>query len=145
MRRALLCVAALIVGFGLLAGWVSKAHTEDKTAKPAATAAPYVHTVIFRLKKDAPANEAEALIRDAHEMLRPIPSVRELRIGRPAEKSTPDRSRKDYDVGLLVLFDDFDGLKTYLEHPQHLKYVEKHLKYVEVEKLQVFDFINQQR
>jgi hypothetical protein len=103
----------------------------------------YVHTVIFYLKKDAPEGESEALIQDAHELLTKIPSVRFLSIGRPAKQSTPKFSVKDYQVGLLVLFDSFDGLKTYLDHPLHLKYVERHAKYLE--KIPVYDFINQKK
>ena len=68
--------------------------------------------------------------------------MRELRVGRPAEKSTPNLAKKDFEVGLLVLFDDFDGLQTYLEHPLHLKYVDKHLNHVDV---QVYDFVNQKK
>src|SRR5262245_52971037 len=115
MRRTLLCLAAL-AGAGLLAVWAGQGRTADK----AAAAPPYVHAVIFHLKKDAPANEAEALIADAQEMLRAIPSVRDLRVGRPAEKSSEKFVKKDYDVGLLLLFDDYEGLKTYLDHPLHL-------------------------
>jgi hypothetical protein len=32
-----------------------------------------------------------------------------------------------------------------VEHPLHLKYVEKHLKHLDTEKLQVFDFVNQKK
>jgi hypothetical protein len=140
MHRTLLCLAGL-AGAGLLALWSGQARTADK----AAAGAPYVHAVFFHLKKDAPANEAEALIVDAHEMLRAIPTVRDLRAGRPAEKSSEKFVKKDYDVGLVILFDDYDGLKTYVEHPLHLKYVEKHLKHLDTEKLQVFDFVNQKK
>lgn len=62
-----------------------------------------------------------------------------IRIGHPAEKATPDVAVKDYQVGLLVLFDDYEGLKTYLDHPQHVKYVDKHLKHVD--KVLVYDFV----
>jgi hypothetical protein len=143
MHRTLLCLAAL-AGVAFLAAWAGQARTADKAAGPAAVA-PYVHAVFFRLKKDAPANEAEALIADAQEMLRAIPSVRDLRAGRPAEKSSEKFVQKDYDVGLVLLFDDYEGLKIYLEHPLHLKYVEKHLKHLDTEKLRVFDFINQKK
>jgi hypothetical protein len=128
-------VCALALGGFLLGG---------SPADPAALSpAPFVHTVIFHLKKDAPEGAAQGLITDAHELLAKIPSVRALRIGRPAERATPDFAQKDYQVGLLVLFDDYEGLKTYLDHPLHQKYVEKHLKNVDAEKLLVYDFVNQ--
>src|SRR5262249_23217950 len=103
--------------------------------------APYIHAVIFYLKKDAPKDEAKALIADATELLAKIPTVRGVKAGLPAEKSTPKFAVTDYQVGLLVFFDNFDGLKTYLDHPLHVKYVEKHEKHID--KVVVYDFINQ--
>ena len=49
----------------------------------------------------------------------------------------------DFSVGLLVLFDDYDGLQTYLDHPLHTEYLEKHGKYWE--KVPVYDFVNQKK
>ena len=142
MTRKMLCVAAAVLGVGAVwTGLASWGRTADKAEK----AAPYVHTVIFHLKKDAPEAEADALIADAHEMLRLIPSVRDLRAGKPAEKATPDLAKKDYQVGLLVLFDDADGLEAYLKHPMHLKYVEKHGKHLDRDKLVVYDFVDSRK
>jgi hypothetical protein len=115
------------------------ARADEKAAAPTA---PYVHVVIFHLKKDAPAGTADALIADAFEILAKIPSVRGIQAGKPADKSTPNFSRKDYQVGLVVFFDNAEGLQTYLDHPLHLKYVEKHLKHVDEAKLTVYDFLN---
>jgi hypothetical protein len=141
MIRKLLLVAVLA------AAWTMAGHNSLEpnraTAKEDKKAALYVHTVIFYLNKDAPKDAASDMIADAHELLAKIPSVREVRAGRPAEKATPTFAKNDYQVGLLVLFDDADGLKTYLEHPLHLKYVEKHLKHVDEKKLLVYDFVNQ--
>ncbi len=107
--------------------------------------APFVHVVIFRLKKNAPEGEADALIADAHALLRKIPSVRALRAGKPARAGTPERERKDYDVGLVVFFENSEGLHAYLNHPLHLKYVDKHLKYVQVDRLPVYDFVDHRK
>jgi hypothetical protein len=111
---------------------------ERKTAprKPA----PFVHTVIFFLKKDAPANEADSVIGDTQKLLAKIPSVREIRAGRPAEKTSPV-AVKDYQVGLLVLFDDVDGLHAYSDHPLHKEFVANHEKHFE--KVAVYDFLAQ--
>jgi hypothetical protein len=106
--------------------------------KPSAS---YVHSVVFYLKKDAPKGAVEGLIADAHSLLAKIESVRGLKVGRPAERATPDVAVTDYQVGLLVLFDDYEGLKRYLDHPKHKEYVDRHLKYVE--KVLVYDFVNQ--
>ena len=45
----------------------------------------------------------------------------------------------------MVLFDDSTGLKAYSEHPLHLKYVEKHGKNIDMSKLLVYDFANQEK
>jgi Stress responsive A/B Barrel Domain len=120
---------------------VPVASAEEKP--DAKTKTPYVHIVIFTLKKDAPADAEANLIADCHEMLEKIPVVRELRVGRPAEKTDPKLVRKDYSVGLVILFDDFDAMNTYSKSDLHQKFVEKHLKNFDLEKLQVVDFINQ--
>jgi len=115
-------------------------HPASSADRPAAADQPnYVHTVIFYLKKDAPRGADKALIDDAFTLLARIPTVKGIRAGLPAEKATPDVAVKDYQVGLLVLFDDYEGLKTYLDHPDHVKFVEKHLKHVD--KVLVYDFV----
>jgi len=105
--------------------------------------APYVHAVIFYLKKDAPKDQARAMIADAHEILAKIPSVRMVKAGLPAQQATPKLAVTDYQVGLLIMVDNFDGLKAYLDHPMHLKYVEKHEKHID--KVLVYDFLNQSK
>jgi hypothetical protein len=144
MRHKRTALAALILaGAAYWMSLASSGRTADRTDKAAADKpAPFVHVVIFHLKKDAPEGEADALIADAHELLQSIPTVRGLKAGKPSEKSTSGRAKKNYDVGLMVLFDDAEGMETYLKHPQHLKYVEKHLKHVDEEKLTVYDFVD---
>jgi hypothetical protein len=140
MIAAVLAVAALALGRHA-AEWPQAAADEvKKEAKP-----PYVHTVIFHVKKDAPEGAAEGLIRDAHDLLTKIPTVRELRCGRPADKATPEIAKKDYTVGLVIFFNDYDGLKTYLDHPSHVQYVKRHLKNIDQDKLIVYDFMNQEK
>src|SRR5262245_6299844 len=117
-----LCLAAVLALAWAVAG-DRPARTVHAADKPAAgKSAPYVHCVIFHLKKDAPENAAEGLITDAQELLAKIPSVREVKAGRPADKGTPDLAKKDFQVGLLVLVEDFDALKAYLDHPLHQEY-----------------------
>jgi hypothetical protein len=103
----------------------------------------YVHTVIFYLKNDTPKDEAETLIADCHKLLAKIPSVKGLWAGLPAEKSTPKFAVTDYQVGLLVLFDNYEGLQVYLDHPLHTEFVDKHLKHLD--KVPVYDFVNKKK
>ncbi len=144
LGRPWLIGLVLLGGLGLLAGAASMGRAFDVSGGAAkAQKAPYVHAVIFYLRGDAPAGEVDALVADCHAMLGSIPSVRELRAGKPAEKTKPDNSKKDYQVGLLVLFDNAQGLDAYLTHPQHLQFVAKHGKYIDREKLSVYDFMDQ--
>jgi hypothetical protein len=108
---------------------------------------PTVHVVVFRMKKDAPADAVEKVVADCHAMLETIPSVRILKVGRPAppEQSTPKVAAHDYDVALVVFFDDPAGLKTYLDHDAHLKFVKMYEPYFDMDKLQVFDFSDQKK
>src|SRR5262245_33870132 len=134
MKRNLLAVATLAVVGMLLAGAAEKKDDSKKVK------APYVHTVVFTLKKDAPGDEQAQMIADCHAMLGKIPAVRELRVGRPAEKGTPRLANKDFSVALTIFFDDYDGLMAYDKHDLHKKFVEKHIQHVELDKLKVYDF-----
>jgi hypothetical protein len=141
MLRKTIVVPALIVGaVGVCLTLAGMARTADRPA-----VAPLVHTVIFTLTKDAPESEADALIADCHEMLRPIPSVRDLRAGKPADNPMPGNAQRNYSVGLLVLFDDVQGLNAYAKDPMHLKFVQKHGKYLDRQNLRVFDFVDQKK
>lgn len=113
------------------------------TAGARAADPPYVHAVIFYLKKDAPKSEVQKLIADSHELLAKIPTVKKLWVGRQAEMATPEYAVKDFQVGLLVLFDDFAGLKTYLDHPLHTEFLKRHGEFWE--KVPVYDFVNQMK
>jgi hypothetical protein len=141
MRNVLAGVTMIgLATIAFLASDPAQAQDKDKKKGKGAGKAPYVHTVIFHLKKDAPKDAVDDLITDSHKMLAKIPSVRGLWIGRPAEKSTPKFSVKDYDTGLLVLFDDYDGLEEYLKHKLHTDFVEKHGK--NFDRVVVYDFID---
>jgi Stress responsive A/B Barrel Domain len=117
------------------------ARADDGAQPPKMGQPPYVHSVVFYLKKDTPPAKVEAMIADCHTILGKIPTVRGLWAGRPADKATPDRAIKDYQVGLVVLFDNYDGLKTYLDYPTHLKLVETYSPFFD--KVLVYDFENQ--
>lgn len=107
-------------------------------AQKQAKLAPYVHTVIFYVKKDVNKGAVDEIIDDVHKLLGDIPSIRGLQVGKPAAKATPEVAVTDYQIGLLCLFDDAAGLKEYLDHPKHLDFVKKHKD--KFEKVLVYDF-----
>lgn len=142
MMRKVFLTAAVLMGF--VCAWYVTAPAgaeQDKPKKAAKSKAPYVHAVAIYLKKDAPAETASGMIRDAHALLAKIPAVKGIWAGRPAEKNTPKFAVTDYQVGLLVLCDNHEGLTAYLEHELHLEYVKRYEKHLE--KVLVFDFLNQ--
>ncbi len=118
-------------------------RAEEKKLKAPAVGGGYVHVVIFTLKKDAPAKAVDEVIADCHKLLGKISVVRSVKAGRPSSDVAEKVVKKDYDVGLIVLVDDFKGIKAYLEDPLHVEFVKKHGKYFDMKKLQVFDFIDQ--
>lgn len=141
-RKTLLAIGLGALAAVALAAWVRHAGADEKGPKGKA---PYVHAVIFTMKKDAPKGAESELVADCHAILAKIPSVRHLRVGRPAEKASPRFVRKDYSVGLLILFDDADGLLAYDAHPLHKQFVEKHVNNVDLEQLRVYDFSDQEK
>jgi hypothetical protein len=102
---------------------------------------PFVHTVIFYVKADTPSTVVDDIVNDCHEMLAKIPTVRLLRAGKPAEAAGPP-TKKDYAVGLMILFDDAAGFKAYADSQPHRKFVAKYLKYFDPSKMAIYDFVD---
>lgn len=98
----------------------------------------YVHVVLYKFKSDAPASESRVVLEDVTRLLARIPSVRGIWAGKPAFEATPDVAIKDYDVALLVLFENVDGLKLYLDDPLYKKFLTAHEKYFD--KPRVYDY-----
>ncbi len=139
-RKLLAAVAVAAAGIVLTVAAVRSSAEKEADKKPAGR---YVHTVIFTLKKDAPKDEESQIIADCHALLGKIPSVRHLSAGRPAEKGTPNFEKKDYNVALTVVFDNYDGLTAYDKSEQHQEFLKKHIGHVDTDKLLVYDFEDQ--
>ena len=74
------------------------------------------HICMFTLKEDKDANAAEFCRRA--QTLKAIPSVRAFAVvtNDPAAPST------NYDVSLIIDFDDVDGLNAYQVSPEHVAF-----------------------
>jgi len=83
----------------------------------------FVHHVHFWLKDKA---DKQQLL-DGLNLLLPIPYIREIHIGVPAEtfRSVVDRS---YDVSLLLLFDTPEAQEAYQVDPTHVIFAENYAK-----------------
>ena len=106
--------------------------------KPLPEAAPFVHVVLFKTK--GPEAASAELIKGIEEKLAPLPTVKGIWIGRPAPTNTRPIVDANYDVGLLLLFEDQKGLQEYLDHPTHKEFAAKHDTECTV---RVFDFTPQ--
>lgn len=127
-----------IVAFGAVLALASVAAAEDR--KPAGKKDVLVHVVIFTMKEGTAASKVDEVIADCHKMLGKIKAVRGVKAGRPTKEAAEKFVQRNYDLGLVILVDDFKGLKEYLDDPIHVEFVKKHGKFFDIEKLKVFDF-----
>ena len=79
------------------------------------------HLVLFRPKPDLAAETSTALAQAFEDAARVIPSIRRARIGPRVTHGRPYESlmRVDFPYAAILEFDDVDGLKAYLNHPEH--------------------------
>jgi hypothetical protein len=97
----------------------------------------FVHTVFFYLKPETSAAAREKLLKECHDVLGKIPTVKNLWAGVPA--NTPrDVVDNSYGVGLTVTFADRAGHDVYQEHPLHLKFIADNKAWWA--RVQVYDF-----
>ena len=94
------------------------------------------HVVLVWLPEPVGAEGRDALI-EATRGLGVIPGVSDLRVGTavPSERGIVDDS---FDVGIVMTFDSVETMNRYLVHPQHLDFVERHVR-GRVDRLVVYD------
>jgi len=80
------------------------------------------HVVLITLEDPS---EADALRADCDDMLSTIPSVTVYACGPHVETGRSKAVDDEYTLGLLVSFKDMAGYTAYLEHPGHLRLLEK--------------------
>lgn len=96
----------------------------------------FVHHVYFWLKNKSD----KGLLIEGLNTLIPIPHIREIHIGVPAEtyREVVERS---YDVSLLLLFDSKEAHDAYQVDPVHEKFAHDYAKAL-CEKVTVLDSVN---
>lgn len=117
---------------------LNKANTDLAAAKKSLATiknAPFVHTVVLTMKKDAPDTELQKMLDDLPG-LNKIKTVRGLWFGAPPS-TTSDAAK--FSVAITVLFDDASGLKTYFDDKIHKDFANKHLKFWETPV--VYDYV----
>ncbi len=97
----------------------------------------FVHAVFFTFKPEVTHEQIEEFIRDCNR-LKQIPAVKKLDAGGRDTRLQRDVNVTDYQVGLVVYFNDKAGHDEYSNHPLHNELVAKHKeKWASV---RVFDF-----
>jgi hypothetical protein len=98
----------------------------------------FIHYVNFWLNPQTPASARSQIVADCRKYLAPIPTVKSLWAGQPANtpRSVVDNS---YDVGLCVVFDDVAAHDVYQSHPLHQQFIERNQKHWL--RVQVRDFV----
>ena len=93
-----------------------------------------VHVVLFRPKADRRAGADEDLADSMMQAAAAIPSVRNVRVGQRVLTGRPYEllMSEAYTHLALIEFDDRVGLRTYLDHPDHVTLAERFFEAVEV-------------
>ncbi|WP_425618511.1 Dabb family protein [Anatilimnocola sp. NA78] len=119
---------------------VSLARAEEPVDKK--IAAPFVHVALYTFKADAPEGTAAEFAAEAEKVFAQIDTVRSFRLGQPAAKATPREfmvdPKKAYHLGVVLTFDNFDGMAKYGNDQRHNELKKKYAKYFE--KIVAYDF-----
>jgi Stress responsive A/B Barrel Domain len=97
----------------------------------------FSHIVVFWADPAQP-DAADELVAVANRLLKNIPGVLQFHVGKmvPGERPVVEKS---YQVALNLIFPDKQAEQAYQTHPQHLEFVEKHLRR-QVKKVVIYDF-----
>lgn len=98
----------------------------------------YVHCVFFDCGSATAAEEIEAQVADAQDLLAKIPTVKLVHSGQRDVTMQRPVSATDFQIGLTVIFDDRAGLDLYANHPLHLEYMARYKK--NWQGIRVYDF-----
>ena len=125
--------------FLVLAGALLVAASAGCAPYPLSTSAPMVHVALFKFKPGTPGTATEDFLRDAKDLLVPIPVVKGIWLGRPAPTSSPLRPFviDDYDIGMTVMVEDDHALEAFFEDPRHRQFA---LKYDPLTEVRVVEF-----
>lgn len=82
------------------------------------------HIVLFRPRASLSAGEQQEILQAVSTLVARCPSVRSCRVGRRVRHGLPgyeQAMREGFEYALVLDFDDLDGLRAYLTHPEHAR------------------------
>lgn len=122
LRAALPVIPAVFAGILASACTTgAPAPAEARAVAAARMPGPLQHVVLVELTDKS---EIAAMKAESDRLLPQIPSVRGYVCGSPVDIGRGNVA-KDYDLGIVVQFDDVAGYRAYLEHPIHVELVQR--------------------
>jgi hypothetical protein len=82
------------------------------------------HIVLFRPRTTLTNDERRTILNGVAATVKGCPTVRRCRVGQRVRHGLPGYEQamgEDYEFALILEFDDVEGLRGYLTHPDHLK------------------------
>jgi heme-degrading monooxygenase HmoA len=116
---------------------LSLACSSSQRPYPAGTVS---HVVVCYLKKPGDAEGRRKLI-EASKEFREIPGVLSVEVGRVLPSTRPIVVN-DYDVALVITYEDVEAMNAYVTHPIHERAVKEVLQPLTA-KVVVYDFVNE--
>jgi hypothetical protein len=81
--------------------------------------------VLIKLKDEyTSADRLAEVIDETTRVLQALPGVVKVRVGRAADETTA----RDWDLSIIVRFENLAAIETYKDHPDHRAYVDDFLK-----------------
>lgn len=118
---------ALSAVSSLIASTVPEALSKSKqdNTQPVGT---IIHSVYFWLKKGINSSEEKEFL-DFFKVLRKIPGVKTLSVGKPAPTTKREVTDNTFDYNLIITFDNLEAINVYETHPDHVQAAQKYSKY----------------
>jgi hypothetical protein len=82
------------------------------------------HIVLFKPRVSLTSDERRTILDAVVGTAKRCPEVRACRVGRRVLHGLPgyeQAMREDYEYALMLEFDDVEGLRAYLTHPEHVR------------------------
>ena len=112
-------------------------NLKEQIAKLQSSPSELIHLVLFQLKEGYTSEDLQKLS-SLLESLKAVQSTNVVRVGMPTETNDP-RAKKDYQMALLVAFDNLEKLSAYQKDAFHLEARKKVGPYLEGTPV-VYDF-----
>lgn len=104
----------------IMAGCASKADMACCADEP--LSGKVRHVVLFQWKDSATPQQIDAVVKAFSELPAKIPQIKAYEHG---HSQSVEGLNADLDHAFVVTFDNFDDLRTYIDHPAHKEFVTK--------------------